>query len=119
MNMHKTPGLWMRIAVASLLLAPTTSAIANDQDLPVLTAGYIQFPPIAYTDEQGHARGSIIELTNELAAASGYRVDWKSYPINRIYRSLDTGDIDLWPGSPQVPALQDFTVESSSLRLGL
>ncbi len=119
--MHRTPGQWVRVAVASLTLAltPMTSADADadadGQDLPVLTAGYIHFPPIAYTDDQGQAQGSIIDLTNQLAAASGYRVEWKSYPINRIYRSLDTGDIDFWPGSPKVPALQDFTVESSSL----
>ncbi|WVM93328.1 transporter substrate-binding domain-containing protein [Halopseudomonas pachastrellae] len=68
---------------------------------------------MAYTDENGKAQGTIIDLTNELAAMNGYRVKWVNYPINRIYRTLNTGDIDFWPGSPNVPALEGFTVEAS------
>ncbi len=84
-----------------------------------LRAGYIHFPPIAYTDDNGNAQGTIIDLTNELAAMSGYRVKWVNYPINRIYRTLNTGDIDLWPGSPNVPALEGFTVESQPLGISV
>ena len=120
----KTPvALGQRVirALVGLVLALGTpvASLANQSDLPVLTAGYIQFPPLAYTDEQGQAQGRIIELTNELAAASGFRVEWKRYPINRIYHYLETGDIDLWPGSPGVPALSRFTVESSALDINV
>lgn len=98
-------------AVLTALLAWPFSAHAHEP-LPILNAGYINFPPIAYTDEDGKAQGSIIELTNQLAADNGYRVNWINYPINRIYHTLKSGDIDFWPGSPNVPALKDFTLSS-------
>ena len=85
----------------------------------MLNAGYLTFPPIAYTDEHGAAQGSIIELTNRLAADSGYRLNWINYPINRIYHSLNTGDIDFWPGSPNIPALAGFTIQSSPLGISV
>ncbi|MEH6564402.1 MAG: transporter substrate-binding domain-containing protein [Halopseudomonas sp.] len=100
------------------LLAWAGQAYAQN-DLPVLNAGYITFPPIAYTDADGNAQGSIIDLTNALAADSGYQINWINYPINRIYHSLSTGDIDFWPGSPAVPALQNFTLSSKPLGISV
>lgn len=89
------------------------------EPLPLLNAGYITFPPIAYMDDNGKAQGTIIKLTNQLAADSGYRLNWINYPINRIYHSLKSGDIDFWPGSPNVPALQDFTLSSKPLGISV
>lgn len=106
--------------MSALIALLTWSCCVNaDGSLPVLNAGYITFPPIAYTDAQGVARGSVIELTNQLAADSGYRINWINYPINRIYHSLNNGDIDLWPGSPQIPALADFTLDSKPLGISV
>ena len=102
------------IAILFFILGYPTS-VSAEEPLPLLNAAYLTFPPMAYTDEQGNARGSIIELTNELAADSGYRIHWINYPINRIYRSLSNGNIALWPGSQHVPALADFTLESKPL----
>ncbi|SDR76057.1 polar amino acid transport system substrate-binding protein [Halopseudomonas sabulinigri] len=96
-----------------------TVPLHAEEALPVLNAGYISFPPIAYMDENGQAHGSIIELTNQLAADSGYRINWINYPINRIYHSLRSGDIDFWPGSPNVPALKDFTLSSQPLGISV
>ncbi|UJJ31695.1 substrate-binding periplasmic protein [Halopseudomonas maritima] len=110
--MHGRRHLLVLCAALTLL---TPIGVRADQVLPELRAGYITFPPIAYTDEHGNAQGTIIDLTNELAALNGYRIKWINYPINRIYHTLNNGDIDFWPGSPNVPALQNFTVESQPL----
>lgn len=121
--MNMPTALWQRVlgALLGLALLVTHPGIvrADQQERPVLTAGYIHFPPIAYADEHGNAQGAIIDLTNELAAASGFRIEWKQYPINRIYRYLDSGDIDFWPGSPDIPALRDFTVQSGALDISV
>ena len=109
--------LWPALCAAITLLA--APVVCAEQTLRELRAGYIHFPPIAYTDENGKAQGTIIDLTNELAAMNGYRVKWVNYPINRIYRTLNTGDIDFWPGSPNVPALEGFTVESQPLGISV
>tara|TARA_R110000764_G_scaffold8822_1_gene29096 strand:- start:504 stop:1292 length:789 start_codon:yes stop_codon:yes gene_type:complete len=107
-------------ATAALAVFGLWAVPAHAEDsLPVLNAGYISFPPIAYMDENGRAHGSIIELTNQLAADSGYRINWVNYPINRIYLSLRNGDIDFWPGSPNVPALRDFTLSSQPLGISV
>ena len=109
--------LWPALCAAITLLA--APVVCAEQTSRELRAGYIHFPPMAYTDENGKAQGMIIDLTNELAAMSGYRVKWVNYPINRIYRTLNTGDIDFWPGSPNVPALEGFTVESQPLGISV
>lgn len=119
--MHRPLNECYRAAANAALTAFVlwSASLHAEQALPVLNAGYITFPPIAYMDENGQAHGSIIELTNQLAADSGYRINWINYPINRIYHSLRSGDIDFWPGSPDVPALKEFTLSSQPLGISV
>ncbi len=98
------------IITCALLWAPFSQAA--EDELRTLRAAYIHFPPMAWTDEQGQPAGYIIDLTNRLAADSGYQLEWKEYPIKRIRLHLEQGNIDLWPGSAALPALESITVET-------
>lgn len=85
----------------------------------LLRAAYIPFPPLAYTDDKGQASGDIIRLTEQLAADSGFRLSWQEAPINRIHRNLKNGNVDLWPTSGDIPALQAFTLETQPLGIDI
>lgn len=90
------------------------TAVANT-DQAVIRAAFIEFPPLAYTNEDGQAEGSFIDLTEKIAERAGYQVDWQELPIGRVYLYLEQGIIDLWPGSANVPELAPYTRETSFL----
>ncbi|WP_339842815.1 transporter substrate-binding domain-containing protein [uncultured Halopseudomonas sp.] len=98
-----------------LTLALVTSYPRAEEPMRTLNAAFLHYPPLAYLDENGEAAGSVIDLTNSLAAQSGLKLDWKVYPIKRIYKGLRNGEIDIWPGSQAVPALSDATLETPSI----
>lgn len=80
-----------------------------------LNAAFLHYPPLAYLDENGEAAGRVIDMTNRIAAQSALKLDWKIYPIKRIYKGLQNGEIDIWPGSQAIPALRDTTLETPSI----
>lgn len=78
----------------------------------MLRGGYIDFPPLSYTDASGQAAGEGIELTNRIVREAGFEVTWQEYPLGRIYHSFRHNLIDLWPGSSGVPPIQPYTLET-------
>lgn len=108
-------------SMASLgLLLMLTFGGLHAQEIPrTLTAAFLDFPPMAYEDDNGKAAGSVIELTNRIAAESGLKIEWVNYPIMRIYQGLANGKIDFWPGSQAIPALRDFTLETPSIGIDI
>lgn len=102
-----------------LVLSLAAGHLRGEEPVRSLNAAFLNYPPMAYLDANGEAAGSVIELTNRVAAESGLEINWKSYPIRRIYKSLRTGEIDFWPGSQAIPALSDFTVETGSIGIDI
>lgn len=102
-----------------LILTAVTGYLHAEESVRSLTAAFLNFPPMAYFDENGEPAGSVIELTNSVAAASGLEINWVSYPIKRIYKGLITGKIDFWPGSQAVPALRESTLETPSIGMDI
>jgi polar amino acid transport system substrate-binding protein len=98
-----------------LLFILATGQLQAEEPRRTLNAAFVDFPPMAYFDANGQPAGSVIELTNSVAAESGLSINWIGYPIRRIYKGLRTGEIDFWPGSQAIPALQDFTLETPSI----
>lgn len=108
------------VAAGFILASGLLSIQAVADDAPRdLRAAYIDFPPLAYTDDQGNPAGDIIRLSEELAASSGLRLIWQKIPVNRIHRNLRNGDIDLWPTSGSLPALQGYTLETQPLDISI
>lgn len=92
-----------------LLALPGLSLAEPPQSL---RGGYIDFPPLSYTDSSGQAAGEGIELTNRILKEAGFEVTWQEYPLGRIYHSFRHEMIDLWPGSAGVPLIQPYTLET-------
>jgi polar amino acid transport system substrate-binding protein len=78
----------------------------------MLRGGYIDFPPLSYTDASGQAAGEGIELTTRIIREAGFDVTWQEYPLGRIYHNFRHNLIDLWPGSSGVPHIQPYTLET-------
>ncbi|MEQ6885707.1 transporter substrate-binding domain-containing protein [Salicola sp. Rm-C-2C1-2] len=98
-----TAVVWNLVLIARLSAAQEQSA--------VLKGAYIEFPPLTYTNEQGAPAGLHIETTNRLAQKAGYKIDWRSLPIDRIFLYLQKGNLDVWLGAQDVPMLAEWTRE--------
>lgn len=105
----------VRLLMALFLVgfAGLISAEDNADQRPVLRTGFVEFPPFKYADAQGNASGPWVEMTEKVAAAAGFQVDWIHLPIARVYLYLETGRIDFWPGVAGIPRIRDFVLESS------
>lgn len=96
-----------------LIIGLFTHVIASADNRPVIKVGYYDFPPITYTDKQGNAQGSFVELCRTLLNSKGYRVIFKDLPSARLYTNLISGDIDMWLGAPGKPELANHVLEST------
>lgn len=83
-----------------LLLATLLLAVGlTGQAAPVIQVGYYEFPPYAWTDDQGQPRGNVLDLTERLLRHAGYRGHYRSLPSARLYAGLRDGSVHLWPGA--------------------
>lgn len=98
---------------AGAWLGASASAAPPADPKPLVRAGFVEFPPFKYADEDGKASGPWVAMTEKVAAEAGYRVDWVHLPIARVYLYLKTGKIDFWPGVANIPAIQGHVLESA------
>ncbi|MBL4835904.1 MAG: transporter substrate-binding domain-containing protein [Pseudomonas sp.] len=105
--------------LVGLIVTLAVSNLQAEEPVRTLNAAFLNYPPMAYLDANGTAAGSVIELTNRVAAESGLQIKWKLYPIRRIYKGLSTGEIDFWPGSQAVPALSEFTYDTPTIGIDI
>lgn len=96
-----------------LIIGLLTHSIASADNKPVIQVGYYEFPPFTYTDEQGSAQGSILELCRTLLTSKGYSVTFTGMPSARLYAKLISGDIDMWLGAPGKPELASYVLEGT------
>lgn len=82
------------------------------KELPVVKVGFYEFPPSIYTDENGQARGPMVDLARRMLERAGYRAEFRSLPSARLYNGLIDGSVQLWAGATGKPALQDHTIET-------
>ncbi len=95
--------------IALFLFSPLTlsNSVAPP---PILTLGYVEMPPYSYTDDEGIARGHLIELTRQLAESIGYRTKPISVPPKRAVQMVASGEINLWFGLPTIAAYKDHVL---------
>jgi len=77
--------------------------------------GYIEFPPMTYTDGQGHPAGIIIDITSKTLKKAGYQWTAKSLPTKRMAKMLTEGDIQLWIGLSTLPEFKGKTYVGKSV----
>ncbi len=106
------------LALAAALCSQASLAnTADPPDQPLVQVGFYEFAPYSYSDDQGHPRGAILELTRRLLAHAGYQAQIRAYPSGRLYSALQDGSVQLWPGAPGKTELAGHTLESAT-RLG-
>ena len=79
---------------------------------PAIRAGYIEFPPYSYTDQHGQAAGEMIDLVRLLAQRSGHRVEFTHYPSFRLFKTLESGQVEVWAAVLNHPVLMPHIVQS-------
>jgi polar amino acid transport system substrate-binding protein len=105
--------LALRVCWLVLLIAVSIGAArAEDSGEKSLRIAYIDFPPVTYRGETGQAEGSFIEITRKVAIEAGFEPEFLYLPISRTYLYLTNGQIDVWPGVSNIPALDGEVLES-------
>lgn len=88
------------------------SSLAFSQTIKI---GYIEFPPMTYTDEQGNPAGIIIDITSKTLKKAGYKWTAKSLPTKRMANMLTKGHVQLWIGLSTLPEFKDKTYIGESV----
>lgn len=99
----------------AVLLCPALPAAAQEPASvaePAIRAGYIEFPPYSYTDPQGQAAGDMIDLVKLLAQRSGHNVEFTHYPSFRLFKTLESGQVEVWAAVLNHPVLLPHILQS-------
>ncbi len=106
--------VWISALFLFVFASLTVAEEKKPAPLTVLQAGYVNFPPLTYTDINGQPAGHYVAMTEQAARQAGYRLEWKELPVGRVFLQLKHGELDLWPGVGDMPGLQPFTVETTA-----
>lgn len=80
------------------------------QEKPLVRVGIMAFPGFSEQNEAGEVVGKTVDLTRMLLDQAGYRADIRIMPAARIWRGLESGSVDLWPGILNKPDLEEHTL---------
>lgn len=108
---------WFFVVLQCLaaLLCPVLPAAAQEPASaaePAIRAGYIEFPPYSYTDPNGQPAGDMIELVKLLAQRSGHKVEFTHYPSFRLFKTLESGQVEVWAAVLNHPVLLPHILQS-------
>ncbi|MBL8228505.1 MAG: transporter substrate-binding domain-containing protein, partial [Bryobacterales bacterium] len=81
----------------ALVVAASVSAAR-----PVLTVGYLEYPPYAYRDSQGQMHGFTYEMLEGAARGAGIRLHWR-YSPEGPETGLEKKSFDIWFGGFPTP----------------
>lgn len=73
--------------------------------MPPVIMGYMDFAPLMW-DDNGTPKGSLIDLTKEIALDQNLYIDFVYRPVKRLYSDLARGDVHLWIGSPNTTEIK-------------
>jgi polar amino acid transport system substrate-binding protein len=96
---------------AQLTVAQAAAAAGE----PPIRVGYIEFPPYSYTDEHGHPAGHLLDFLQLVAQQAGYRTLFTEYPSYRLFKSMETGQIEMSPSLIRHPLMSTYTLRSRYL----
>jgi two-component sensor histidine kinase/ABC-type amino acid transport substrate-binding protein len=88
----KGAGLYLILLIAVGLRAGPRPVPLRDNDLRV---GLHEIPPLAFIDQQGRARGFIIEVLEEIGAREGWEIRYVQGSWQQGVDRLERGEIDL------------------------
>ncbi len=108
-------GVPLKKTVNTIVLSILICCISSSGFSQTIKIGYIEFPPMTYTDEQGHPAGIIIDITSKTLKKAGYKWTAKSLPTKRMAKLLTKGHIQLWIGLSTLPQFKDKTYIGESV----
>lgn len=97
---------WIVLVIA--LLAGSSWAAVR----PEVVVGFYAYPPFSYMDGAGQARGILLEIAAEVLEREGYRVRYRELPAARLFKELESGEVQLWPGLLGRHELEPYVQES-------
>lgn len=106
--MHKI--LFKKNIVFIVILLITGSIVSEARTLKV---GYIEFPPVFYTNDKGNPEGILIDLASKIIPEAGYEWQAFSYPVKRMAGYIVSGKLDLWIGLNTIPVFENNAYKSS------
>lgn len=87
------------ILAAAILAAGVPLLLATAAQAQGLRLGYVEFPPYTYTDADGRAAGSVIDLATAVFANAGYSLaSAQSAPARRVIQGVAEGEYDVFLG---------------------
>lgn len=89
----------------------STGSSANESK-PVVEVASMAFPGYAELDAEGNATGKTVRLAGRLLEQAGYSYNFHILPAARIWRGLEDGSLDLWPGTVTRPGAEYFTLQT-------
>lgn len=106
--------------VALLLMCWVSSAAADETALgsvaadsrPVVEVALMDFPGYSEMNANGEIVGKTVQLVTRLLQQAGYPYRLRMLPAARIWRGLEDGSVDLWPGSVTRPGWEFFTLQT-------
>ncbi|WP_150303122.1 substrate-binding periplasmic protein [Pseudomonas saliphila] len=112
--------------VAMLMACWLNSAGADEADSgpaitdsrPVVEVALMDFPGYSEFDASGQIAGKTVQLITRLLEQAGYPFRMRIMPAARIWRGLEDGSVDLWPGTVTRPGWEFFTLQTDR-QLGL
>lgn len=87
--------LLVNIFIIFSIILNSIPAISENR---LIKYGYVEFPPLSFTNEDNKPDGALIKLVSRVMAKAGYEWSAASYPGKRLIQNLEKGDIHLWIG---------------------
>jgi polar amino acid transport system substrate-binding protein len=93
----------MRILLFALLLQSCTAVVASKE----IQFGVHHFPPYIFVDAEGNCSGQAIELTRKILEQGNIKVTLVCAAPARLYKLLQTGEVDMTINIKHTKALPD------------
>ena len=104
-------------AALLMLFADLGAALAQQEMEPVsmqapgvLKVAIMNFPGYSEVDSEGNAVGRTVTLVDKLLRQAGFAYEVRILPPARIWRGLEDGSVQLWPGIVNKPGLEASTL---------
>lgn len=101
--------------IYGLICSVLISCFSHPALSKTIKIGYVEFPPMTYTDGQGRPAGVIIDITSKTLKKAGYEWTARSLPAKRMARMLTEGKIQLWIGLATLPEFKNKTLVGKSV----
>ncbi|MEH6564231.1 MAG: transporter substrate-binding domain-containing protein [Halopseudomonas sp.] len=100
--------LILLLACAAVVQAQTPlEPLSTDARLQV---AIMDFPGYSEVDENGHAVGRTVTLVEKLLQQAGLAYEIRILPAARIWKGLEDGSVQIWPGIVNKPGLEAHTL---------